>query len=114
MLGVLITTHPGVLDHAGVPNGVQVAGVSPTTLAVEKANVNAVSASRFQHRMHGLVNIANEMDNEFQCFRPVVTARMSVGQDVREISYFDHDAALRKGAITLGIIGSAQWNSMRS
>ena len=50
----------------------------------EFGHVNIISAARFADRVHGLVNISDEMHQEFQRFHPLLPRRISIREHLLE------------------------------
>jgi len=62
----------------------QIARVFAALRRTELGHVNVISTARFAHRVHGLVNIADEMYQEFQRVNTVLPLRVPVSQYLLE------------------------------
>ncbi len=73
--------------------------------------MDAAPSSGLLHPMQGLVDVANEVDDELQRFSTLVACSILVGQDFHEIIDLQDDAIIWWGAITAGIVLAAQRNT---
>lgn len=75
---ILVSAQSSMRDQAAIPHAVQVAPVSTALITPEKSDMNPIPASGFGNCMQGLVDVTHEMNDEFQCFRPVFPACLFV------------------------------------
>src|SRR5437879_840377 len=101
-----------MFDQAGVPFVMQVAGILPALGGPELRDVNIISSTGLGHSVHGLVNVSNKMDDEFQRLSLVLLAGALIGQHLPEHGYAVHHAIVvvifRSGTFLVWLIAVAR------